>query len=276
MSITQGPAAREFHPSFVRGMTVAAYCGLLLGALFFGFSADLIGRRLAFNSSLFMASVFAMIAGAAPNWYVLGLFICLACFGAGGNLVLDATVFLEFLPSKHQWLLTLMACWWGLAPVVAAAFAWPLLSLPQFNCAKGQQICLRADNMGWRYIWIACGALVLVLSILRVTVVHLPETPKFLLSKGRDDEAVAALQKIAHLYNRPCSLTVEQFRDCGEVKAMKTTSRSFIIEIGTHLKGLFQTRNLAISTSLIWFSWLLIGLAYPLVCILVYASTFRC
>ena len=31
-----------------------------------------------------------------------------------------------------------------------------------------------------------------------------------------------------------------------------------------HLKGLFATRKLALSTMLIWLSWLLIGLAYPL------------
>jgi hypothetical protein len=31
-----------------------------------------------------------------------------------------------------------------------------------------------------------------------------------------------------------------------------------------HLRGLFATRKLALSTTLIWLSWLLIGLAYPL------------
>jgi hypothetical protein len=35
-------------------------------------------------------------------------------------------------------------------------------------------------------------------------------------------------------------------------------------ELGFHLKGLFATRKITLSTSLVWFSWLLIGLAYPL------------
>lgn len=35
-------------------------------------------------------------------------------------------------------------------------------------------------------------------------------------------------------------------------------------ELGFHLQGLFATRKIALSTSLVWFSWLLIGLAYPL------------
>lgn len=53
------------------------------------------------------------LRGASPSWVTLGLFVCLSAFGAGGNLVLDTTVFLEYLPGKEQWLLTLMAAWWG-------------------------------------------------------------------------------------------------------------------------------------------------------------------
>lgn len=86
---------------------------MLVGALFWGFSADVIGRRFAFNVSLFISSIFTIVAGAAPNWIVLGLFTCLSAFGAGGNLVLDTAVFLEYLPSQHAWLVTLMAAWWG-------------------------------------------------------------------------------------------------------------------------------------------------------------------
>lgn len=87
---------------------------MLVGALFWGMTADIIGRRFAFNVSLLISSIFAIVAGASPSWVVLGLFVCLSAFGAGGNLVLDTAVFLEYLPSTKQWLLTLMACWWGI------------------------------------------------------------------------------------------------------------------------------------------------------------------
>lgn len=103
----------EFQPSFATGMTIAVYVGMLVGAIFWGFSADIIGRRFAFNFSLLISSIFTIVAGASPNWIVLGLFVSLSAFGAGGNLVLDTTVFLEYLPGKQQWLLTLMAAWWG-------------------------------------------------------------------------------------------------------------------------------------------------------------------
>ena len=145
-SVTAGQAALEFNPYFTKGLTAAAYTGMLVGALFWGLGADMIGRRFAFNVSLFICSVFAIVAGASPNWEVLGLFVALAAFGAGGNLVLDTTVFLEFLPGRYQWLVTFMAAWWGLAPVVAAAFAWPLLSLPQYYC-QTVETCTYENNM---------------------------------------------------------------------------------------------------------------------------------
>jgi hypothetical protein len=112
-SIIAGQAALEFSPSYANGLTIAAYVGMLSGALFWGLTADIIGRKFAFNFSLLVCSVFAIVAGASPNWEVLGLFVALSAFGGGGNLVLDTAVFLEFLPSGRQWMLTLMAAWWG-------------------------------------------------------------------------------------------------------------------------------------------------------------------
>lgn len=67
----------------------------------------MIGRRFAFNVSLFICSIFTTFAGAAPNWASLGVFIALLGFGGGGNLILNTTVFLEYLPSNKQWVLSM-------------------------------------------------------------------------------------------------------------------------------------------------------------------------
>lgn len=123
-------------------------------------------------------------------------------------------------------------------------------------------------------MWFANGGLVLVMSLLRVTVIKLKETPKFLVGEGRDAEVVETLQYVAHKYNRPCSLTIEQLQACGVTGAATAGRRGSVTahaskrfsfnEVWMHLKGLFITWKLGLSTSLIWFSWLLIGLAYPL------------
>jgi hypothetical protein len=130
------------------------------------------------------------------------------------------------------------------------------------------------------------------MSIARVTVIRLKETPKYLVGEGRDAEVVETLQFIAKKYNRPCSLTLETMQACGvsEVQGRRGSvsghgkKRFSFGEVGMHIKGLFATRKMGLSTSLIWFSWvshalhpitpplfhqltdpqLLIGLAYPL------------
>ena len=102
------------------------------------------------------------------------------------------------------------------------------------------------------------------MSVLRVTVIRLKETPKFLLSKGDDAKVVETFEYIAKRYNRPCSLTLDKLEACGVIKSTYGGSRYGFQEFVAHLHGLFQTKKLGFSTGMIWLSWTLIGLAYPL------------
>jgi hypothetical protein len=103
------------------------------------------------------------------------------------------------------------------------------------------------------------------MSLLRITVIRLKETPKFLVGEGRDAECVETLLYIANKYNRPCSLTLERMEACGTVDlARKGKSKWGLGGVWMHIKGLYSTKRIGISTSLIWLSWTLIGLAYPL------------
>lgn len=114
--------------SYVNAGVVAQNVGLLVGALFWGFGADIIGRRLAFNLTLWITSLAMMVAGASPNLPFLGAFLALSTFGSGGNLVLDPTVLLEFLPGDKQWVVTALAAWWGVGQSVAGFVAWGFMS----------------------------------------------------------------------------------------------------------------------------------------------------
>jgi MFS family permease len=116
---------------YAAGLTIAIYVGMLTGALCWGFGADIFGRRTAFNTTLFICSIACIISGAMPSWESLGLFVALIGFGGGGNLILDTAVFLEYLPGNKQWVLTLMACWWGLGQACSGFIAWGILS--RFN-----------------------------------------------------------------------------------------------------------------------------------------------
>lgn len=192
-----------------------------------------------------------------PNWPSLGLFIALLGFGGGGNLVMDTTVFLEYLPGHKQWLLTFLACWWGVGQAVAGFIAWGFMVPAKWNCADVES-CTKDNNYGWRYVLFTGGALVLVLSILRVTVVRLRETPKYQLGMGLDAELIETLHLLANKYNRPCSLTLEKLQACGSIRGANEKKRFTWSETSVHFSGLFSTRKIALSTSMIWLSWTLV------------------
>lgn len=65
----------------------------------------------------------------SPNWISLTIFVALLAFGGGGNLVLDTTVFLEYLPSNKQYVLTLLAAWWGIGQTFTGFMAWAFCKL---------------------------------------------------------------------------------------------------------------------------------------------------
>jgi MFS family permease len=52
----------------VSGIPLASQVGLLVGAGIWGFSADIIGRKLAFNTSLLSCAVFVLVAGGMPSY----------------------------------------------------------------------------------------------------------------------------------------------------------------------------------------------------------------
>ncbi|AOW01916.1 major facilitator superfamily domain-containing protein [Yarrowia lipolytica] len=264
-SLTLKSVQKEFNNDFPAS-TMALYGGAFLGAVFWGFSADIIGRKFAFNTSLLLSGVFAMITAGMPNLGGYCALIVLTIMGAGGNLILDTTVFLEFLPSSKQWMLTLLAFWWGIGQTVAVLVTWPLIK--NYSCPDDAPVCLKKDNMGWRYCWITLGGLVLVLAILRVTVIRLVETPKFNLCEGNIEQVVEDLHKIARDGGKEISLSVEQLEACGrldedEAKAPKQRGAWFK-QLFEHLHLLYATRKLAISSSLLFLSWTIIGICYPL------------
>ncbi|KAM3075590.1 Filamentous Growth Regulator, variant 2 [Clarireedia jacksonii] len=262
-SIIAGQAVLEFNASYSRALTIAVYVGLLLGALLWGLTADMIGRKIAFNTSLFICSGACIVAGAAPSWESLAFFIALIGFGGGGNLILDTTVFLEYLPSNKQWVLTWLAAWWGLGQAVAGFLAWGFMSPTKWNCAD-IETCTKDNNMGWRYLMYTSGALVFLMSIARITIIRLKETPKYLLGEGKDAELVSGFQIMAARYKRPCSITVEMLENCGAIRSAHGSSKLSVSELTIHFRGLFATKQIGLSTCLIWLSWTLIGLAYPL------------
>ncbi|KAI0641052.1 MFS general substrate transporter [Trametes meyenii] len=255
-------------------LSLALNIGLFVGAVFWGLGCDVWGRRSSFNLTLLLAGIFGLAAGGAPDFVTLAALLAVLGVGVGGNLPVDSAVFLDFVPASHQYLLTVLSIWWSVGQLVASFIAWPLIA--NFSCPQGASAsaCARADNMGWRYLLFALGGTTLLLWAARFFAFPLLESPRFLVGRGRDADAVAVLHRIAAFNGRTTDLSVDDLEAAGRAVAAKAgeagegerravLSRSSVFT-ADHVKGLFATPKLAWSTSLLIFLWGIIGLASTL------------
>ena len=141
----------------------------------------------------------------------------------------------------------------------------------------------------------------MLLWVIRFFVFKLYESPKFLMGRGRDADAVEAVHKVARYNGKESTLTVEDLRKADGEKenldlesvvmdtSVRAVLRRSLSELsGEHVRPLFVSAKLAWSTSLIiilWgrssssychaylrqFSIALIGLAFPLYVFLHYS-----
>ncbi|KAH9924322.1 MFS general substrate transporter [Epithele typhae] len=281
------PVTMEFAGFKGPFLILAQSIGLLFGAIFWGVGCDIWGRRISFNMTLLITSIFALAAGGAPTAIALCSLIATWNLGVGGNLPVDSAVFLEFVPASHQWLLTVLSIWWAIGQLVASLVAWPYIA--NFTCSSTEG-CTKAANMGWRYYLWTMGGLMMFLFFLRVFVFHLYESPKYLMGKGEDEKAVEVIHEVARYNGKTSSLTLDMLKNAertarsggaltavkSEDKAeqsvmpamdtsMKARAMRKVSMVNTeHVKSLFATRKLAYSTSLLIVTWALIGLAFPL------------
>jgi MFS family permease len=262
------PIANEFHPSRPPLLTLSQNIGLLAGAIFWGFGCDVFGRKWAFNLTLGVTSIFGFIAAGSPNFAAIGCFAALWSFGVGGNLPVDSAIFLEFLPGSHQYLLTVLSVNWAFAQLVATLIAWPLLG--NLTCSETQKICTKSENMGWRYFMITMGGIAMIMFFVRFVCFTIYESPKYLMGKGRDEDAVRVVHEVARRNGKTSSLTIEDLRACDRLDGRQETDVAATLKRKleklnlTHVRALFATKKLAFSTLMIMVVWAFIGLGYPL------------
>lgn len=75
----------EFNPKYPNLLGIGQQVGLIIGASMRSLSSDVIGRRLAFNVTLAIASIFGTASAGAPNFVGLNSLLAVAGTGIGGN-----------------------------------------------------------------------------------------------------------------------------------------------------------------------------------------------
>lgn len=276
-----------FRDDETGNLSTAFSVGLTVGALVWGILVDVIGRRWAFNLTVFISSVFGLCLGFPDGYTSILVLAAFVGFGVGGNIPIDTTITLEFTPQNHRYLLPLLSIFQPLGVVVCSAIAYGFI--PNYSCSpnfseasplpacgvvpNGRPCCSKADNMGWRYLLYMLGSITLLVFCMRFIVFQFQESPKFLLYRGRDAEAVKVLQHVAKMNRRTCSLTTEKLEAVendwetvqngrrrtvlsGGVVQLGTTSREKVMLELKRFKLLFSNLYMTRVTLLIWLTYI--------------------
>lgn len=158
-------------PAQAAWIGTANLLGMAIGAFLWGSIADAIGRKQAFTATLLIFSIFTVAGAFAPDIAWFCVFRFLAGVGLGGCVPVDYALVGEFTPRKQRGrVLTAMDGWW---PVGAAL------------CGVTSAVIM-ATVADWRWTM-----LVMVIPALLVFWVRrsVPESPLFLVRKGRTEEA---------------------------------------------------------------------------------------
>jgi MFS family permease len=178
------------------GWAGSAYvAGAVLGALFFGRLADKLGRKPLFLITLSVYLGATLLTAATWSFWSFAFCRFLTGFGIGGEYAAINSAIDELIPARVRGLVDLAingSFWLGAA--AGAALSVVLLEPGRL-----------AEDVGWR-IAFAFGA-VLTVAILLVRR-HLPESPRWLMSRGRLAEAeavVAGIETEVEREHGPCA-----------------------------------------------------------------------
>lgn len=140
--------------------------------------------------------------------------------------------------------------------------AWPLIV--EFSCPVDATpaTCSRSENMGWRYQYLLIGGLTFVFALIRVFILKMEESPKWLVTQGRFEDAIKSLAAIAKINKTELTIVAADFMASDDSTATGTKQPK--VDRMYHLRGLFATTKLKISTTGLVLLWMCIGIAYPI------------
>ncbi|MFI5057952.1 MAG: MFS transporter [Candidatus Acidiferrales bacterium] len=153
------------------------FAGMMLGALLTGFLGDRYGRRFTYQANLAIFGLASIAAAFAPSMRVLLLLRSVMGLGLGAEIVVGFSTMTEFVPPQTR------GRWLGVLSVIVVS------SLP-ISALAGT---LLIPRFGWRMMFVLGGFGALIVWYMRKA---LPESPRWLESVGREEEADALLRNI--------------------------------------------------------------------------------
>jgi len=173
---------------FATGAEVAAIgsatiFGMFLGTAGQGEFTDRFGRRFIYQFNLLLFGTFTILGAFAPSVTLLIVCRFIAGIGLGAEQPLAFAYAGEYSPKRIRGRIL------AIVHFIGGACVWPI----------GTALVLLFGNFAtmpehvWRGVWLLIGAGALVVWVFRFT---LPESPRFLATHGRGDEALKVLERL--------------------------------------------------------------------------------
>jgi putative MFS transporter len=161
-------------------LSAAAFFGSAVGAFFFGDLTDRVGRRRVFVLNLFAFVVLALLSAAITAPWMLFAIRILIGVAIGADITASISFLSELSPRATR------GSWAGAMP----QFTWSLGALTAILLDAALYVTVGQE--AWRVMFAAGALPALWVLFLRRS---LPDSPRWLLSRGRVDDAVAAFEQ---------------------------------------------------------------------------------
>jgi MFS family permease len=159
------------------GLAASAYlAGAVLGALFFGWLTDRLGRKKLFFITLVVYLVATAATALSWNFWSFALFRFLTGAGIGGEYAAINSTIQELIPARVR----------GWTDLVINGSFWIGAALGAIGSIVLLDPAVIDPEYGWRLAFLIGAVLALVIFFMRM---WLPESPRWLMTHGRADEA---------------------------------------------------------------------------------------
>ncbi len=211
--------------------------GQVIGALVFGRLSDRLGRRKLFILTLAIYLIGSGIAGFAQDFWFLAAFRFVAGLGIGGEYAAINSAIDELIPSKYR----------GHVDIAINGTYWGGAALGAFANIYLLDTSIFAENIGWRIGFFLGPVLGIAIIFLRR---HIPESPRWLMTHGREDEAERTVSQIEESVEKS---TGHRLPDVDDSKAMTVTPLDKVgfLTIARVLLKQYPTRTLVGATMMI-------------------------
>ena len=167
----------------VAGIGSAAIFGMFLGTAGQGEFSDRFGRRFIYQFNLLLFGVFTILGAFAPSVTLLVACRFIAGLGLGAEQPLAFAYAGEYSPKRIRGRIL------AIVHFIGGALVWPIGTATVLLFGN----VIATPEYVWRGVWLVIGIGALIVWVFRFT---LPESPRYLATHGRGDDAIAVLKRL--------------------------------------------------------------------------------